>query len=252
MEKVLGAESEEQLAADLSQLSSWEGGSEGLSRSHDPYADSSIVADAQSTLPTGHRETKVMKMKRKVLRHRPDGRVEVSDESPNAKPPFLGHSRTNLGDIHSREKLETRRGTMEDYLHFDDDDDDDWFVEDSPRSLLGDFGSDTISVYSIPERPSMSYIAPQAERVRRTDPVTVLNKYRQAWQKFRFPGEDARQSLRWAVRKQMLQLGLPPRAQRRLVPNNYEVPMMKKRDALRFAVRWDLANHRVPQQSTSS
>ncbi|XP_023797298.1 hydrolethalus syndrome protein 1 [Cyanistes caeruleus] len=244
MEKVLGAESEEQLAADWSQLSSWEGGSEGLSRSHDPYANSSIAADAQSTLPTGHRETKVMK--RKVLRHRPDGRVEVSDESPNAKPPFLGHSRTNLDDIDSREKLETRRGTMEDYLHFDDNDDD-WFVEDSPRSLLGDFGSD-----SIPERPPLSYIISQAERVRRTDPVTVLNKYRQAWQKFRFPGEDARQSLRWAVRQQMLQLGLPPRAQKRLVPNNYEVPTMKKRDALRFAVRWDLANHRVPQQSTSS
>ncbi|NWZ85159.1 HYLS1 protein, partial [Poecile atricapillus] len=60
---------------------------------------------------------------------------------------------------------------------------------------------------------------------------------------------DARQSLRWAVRKQMLQMGPAPRPQRRLVLNNYEVPTMKKRDALRFAVRWDLAHHRVPQQS---
>ncbi|NXK66438.1 HYLS1 protein, partial [Sylvietta virens] len=60
---------------------------------------------------------------------------------------------------------------------------------------------------------------------------------------------DTHQSLRWAVRRQMLQLGPPRRAQKRLVPNVYEVPTMKKRDSLRFGVRWDLAHKHMPRRN---
>ncbi|NXQ24825.1 HYLS1 protein, partial [Alaudala cheleensis] len=60
---------------------------------------------------------------------------------------------------------------------------------------------------------------------------------------------DAHQSLRWAVRRQMLQSGLPRRAQKHIVLNNYEVPTMKKRDSLRFGVRWDLAHKHVPRRN---
>ncbi|NXX34806.1 HYLS1 protein, partial [Nicator chloris] len=60
---------------------------------------------------------------------------------------------------------------------------------------------------------------------------------------------DAHQSLRWAVRRQMRLSGLPRRAQKRLVPNTYEVPTTKKRDSLRFGVRWDLAHSHMPRRN---
>ncbi|NXY38583.1 HYLS1 protein, partial [Pomatorhinus ruficollis] len=60
---------------------------------------------------------------------------------------------------------------------------------------------------------------------------------------------DTHQGLRWAVRRQMQQSGLPRRAQKRLVPNMYEVPTMKKRDSLRFGVRWDLAHRLMPHRN---
>ncbi|NWH85084.1 HYLS1 protein, partial [Aegithalos caudatus] len=60
---------------------------------------------------------------------------------------------------------------------------------------------------------------------------------------------DTHQGLRWAVRRQMLQPGLPRRAQKRLVPNTYEVPTTKKRDSLRFGVRWDLAHKLMPRRN---
>ncbi|NXH45271.1 HYLS1 protein, partial [Dicaeum eximium] len=58
---------------------------------------------------------------------------------------------------------------------------------------------------------------------------------------------DSHQTLRWAMRRQMLQSGLPRRAQKLIVPNMYEVPTMKKRDSLRFGVRWDLAHRHMPR-----
>ncbi|NWT59235.1 HYLS1 protein, partial [Erythrocercus mccallii] len=60
---------------------------------------------------------------------------------------------------------------------------------------------------------------------------------------------DSHQGLRWAMRRQMLQSGLPRRAQKRLVPNTYEVPTTKKRDSLRFGVRWDLAHSVMPRRN---
>ncbi|NWY43580.1 HYLS1 protein, partial [Sylvia atricapilla] len=59
---------------------------------------------------------------------------------------------------------------------------------------------------------------------------------------------DTHQGLRWAVRRQMQQSELPRRAQKHLVPNTYEVPTTKKRDALRFGVRWDLAHSLMPRR----
>ncbi|XP_066420696.1 centriolar and ciliogenesis-associated protein HYLS1 [Molothrus aeneus] len=259
MEKVLRAEREEQLAADLSPQSSWQGCSDMPSSfQDDPYADSSILSGTQSDLPMDQRETRRLVMKRKVLRHRPDGRVEVSDESPSIKsdintyPWNLGHSRTYMDDTISEGGTETTSGTLEDFLHYEDDD---WLLEDRPYSLLGDFGSDNTSKRSIPRGRSPTvpaYIAPQAERVKRTDPVARLNAYRQDWERFRFPGQDSHQGLRWATRTQMLQSGLPRRVQKRLVPNTYEVPTTKKRDALRFGVRWDLAHCNMPRRNTTS
>ncbi|XP_062364581.1 centriolar and ciliogenesis-associated protein HYLS1 [Cinclus cinclus] len=248
MKKVLGAESEEQLAAYLSQLRTWQESSEEPSCSHDdPYADSSMVFGTWPYLPMDQREPRRLMMKRKVLRHRPDGMVEVSDESTKAKPWSLGHSRTFMDD--SISKIKTSSDTLKNYLHYDDDD---WLCKDSPSSLLGDFGSNTVSDRSLLRRPAMNYIAPKAHKVKRTDPVAKLNKYKQDWKRFSFPGQDPHESLRRAVHRQILQTGLPRRAQKRVsIPNTYEVPTMKKRDSLRFSVRWDLAHRLMPRRSTT-
>ncbi|NWY68855.1 HYLS1 protein, partial [Erithacus rubecula] len=61
---------------------------------------------------------------------------------------------------------------------------------------------------------------------------------------------DPHERLRRAVHRQILQTGQPRRAQRAVcIPNTYQVPSMKKRDSLRFGVRWDLAHRRLPRRS---
>ncbi|NXT22792.1 HYLS1 protein, partial [Syrrhaptes paradoxus] len=61
---------------------------------------------------------------------------------------------------------------------------------------------------------------------------------------------DQRQELRWAVREQMLcKPQLPPRPQHLFVPNAYVVPTDKRRAALRWGVRWDLAQGLVPRKN---
>ncbi|XP_066059379.1 centriolar and ciliogenesis-associated protein HYLS1 [Chamaea fasciata] len=247
MENILGVDSEDELAASLSQLRAWQGHGERPSCSHhDPYADSSIDFGAQPAYPMDQTEAKMLVMKRKVLRHRPDGRVEVFDESANAKPRSLGHRSAYVDDGIPEEEIGTSSGTLQNYLHCDDD------PEDRPYSLRGDYESDTISEYPIPGLVPMNYIAPKAVRQKRTDPVAKLNGYKQDWERFSIPGQDTHQGLRWAVRMQMQQSGLPRRAQKRLVPNMYEVPTTKKRDSLRFSVRWYLAHGLMPRHNSSS
>lgn len=249
MENVLGAEGEEQLADDLSQLSTWQRGSEGPSRScDDPYAQASIVIHA---LPADEGEIRRLVMKRKVLRHRSDGTVEVFDESTNIEPDndaessSLVHSRTFLDDTISEGELEISSGCLEEYLHYDDDC---WLLEDRPCSLLRDFGSDTISEHTIPGVSPTSYIVAQVDKMKRTDPAAKLREYKKDWARFSFPGEDSHQELRWAVRRRMLQPGPPPRPPRRIVPNKYVVPTLKKRESLRFNVRRDLARCLIPRR----
>uniref|UniRef100_A0A8D2PXD1 Centriolar and ciliogenesis-associated protein HYLS1 C-terminal domain-containing protein n=1 Tax=Zosterops lateralis melanops TaxID=1220523 RepID=A0A8D2PXD1_ZOSLA len=244
MENVLG--SEEELAASLSQLRGWQGHSESPSHSHDDPYDSYMDFDAEPAYPMDQAEARMMVMKRKVLRHRPDGRVEVFDESHNAKPWSLGHHSTYMDDTIAEEG--TSSGTLAHYHHYHDDQ----LPEVHPSSVFGDFGSDSISEYPISGRAPTNYIAPRAVRQKRTDPVAKLNGYKQDWERFSIPGQDTHQGLRWAVRKQMQQSGLPRRVQKRLVPNLYEVPTTKKRDSLRFGVRWDLAHSLMPRQNSSS
>ncbi|NWU72309.1 HYLS1 protein, partial [Pterocles burchelli] len=60
---------------------------------------------------------------------------------------------------------------------------------------------------------------------------------------------EQRQELRWAIREQMLyKAPLAPRPQQPPVPNAYVVPTDKKRAALRWEVRWDLAQGLIPRK----
>ncbi|KFQ44684.1 Hydrolethalus syndrome protein 1, partial [Nestor notabilis] len=61
---------------------------------------------------------------------------------------------------------------------------------------------------------------------------------------------DQRQELRWSIREQMLcKAELPGKPPQHLyIPNTYTVPTEKKRAALRWEVRWDLANGLIPRK----
>ncbi|NXL01624.1 HYLS1 protein, partial [Mesembrinibis cayennensis] len=61
---------------------------------------------------------------------------------------------------------------------------------------------------------------------------------------------DQRQELRWSIREQMLcKPERPSKPQHLYVPNPYAVPTEKKRAALRWEVRWDLANGLIPRKN---
>ncbi|TSS35871.1 Hydrolethalus syndrome protein 1 [Bagarius yarrelli] len=75
-------------------------------------------------------------------------------------------------------------------------------------------------------------------------------QYKQDWEMFKPPGEKRRKELHWAIREQLEYQPPPPRPQRTYVPNTYVVPTAKKRSALRWEIRHDLANGIVPARVT--
>ncbi|NXN59122.1 HYLS1 protein, partial [Rynchops niger] len=61
---------------------------------------------------------------------------------------------------------------------------------------------------------------------------------------------DERRELRWGIREQMLcRPQLPSKPQHLPIPNAYAVPTEKKRAALRWEVRWDLAKGLLPRKN---
>ncbi|NWH68967.1 HYLS1 protein, partial [Geococcyx californianus] len=60
---------------------------------------------------------------------------------------------------------------------------------------------------------------------------------------------DQRLDVRWAIRQKMLcEPELPRRLQHPVVHNTYTVPTEKKRAALCWKVRWDMAMGQLPQK----
>ncbi|KAM6238423.1 centriolar and ciliogenesis-associated protein HYLS1 isoform 1-T3 [Porphyrio hochstetteri] len=253
---------EDELAARLA-LSQRRGSKEQEHPCEDPYAQASFVLGVQSPLPTfseDQRGTRRLVMKRKVLRRRPDGGVEISDESVTSEPDSdaegwsLRQRMLQLGDgpedSISEGEMETSSSSL---------DESPGPHEDSPPFLLGDFGSQSSSTsqYTAVAGQPKSFIPPRFEPLGhnrgKTDRVAKYLEYKREWEKFPIPGEDQRQELRWAIREMMLcKPELPSKPQHLRVPNTYTVPTDKKRAALRWEVRWDLAKGLIPRKNTSS
>ncbi|XP_064603205.1 centriolar and ciliogenesis-associated protein HYLS1-like [Liolophura sinensis] len=89
---------------------------------------------------------------------------------------------------------------------------------------------------------------PHTRNLRKCDPVARGQQFRQSWAANRVPGEKAHKRLRWNVREQMLCRDTMEykRPQKTYVPNSYVVPTEKKRSALRWQVRMDIAQGNVP------
>ncbi|XP_030361354.1 hydrolethalus syndrome protein 1 [Strigops habroptila] len=227
---------------------------------HDPYAEASLTLGTQPGFPQYSKEqggARRLVMKRKVLRHRPDGGVEVSDESVPSDPesdPEAWSPRQELlepDDSISEGEIETSSSSHDESLC-------QWLPADSPPFLLRDFGSRSSPVSQSTLGQPKSFIPPRLELLGRnrgkTDRVAKYFEYKREWEKFRIPGEDQRQELRWSIREQMLcRAELPGKPPQHLyIPNTYTVPTEKKRAALRWEVRWDLANGLIPRKTTST
>ncbi|KAJ8365007.1 hypothetical protein SKAU_G00138380 [Synaphobranchus kaupii] len=90
-------------------------------------------------------------------------------------------------------------------------------------------------------------VHPHTRNLKKTDPVAKYFQYKQDWETFRAPGEKDRKGLRSEIREQMMFKSKPSRKPQKIyIPNTYVVPTEKKRSALRWEVRHDLANGILP------
>ncbi|KAG7220297.1 hypothetical protein INR49_018289 [Caranx melampygus] len=94
-------------------------------------------------------------------------------------------------------------------------------------------------------RPVMSQ-----KTVKKSDPVSRYFQYKQLWDVFKLPGESDRRALRSEIKERLAYQPPPPKPRRVFVPNTYIVPTEKKRSALRWEIRTDLANGLLPHRFT--
>uniref|UniRef100_UPI0037E93DE0 centriolar and ciliogenesis-associated protein HYLS1 n=1 Tax=Semicossyphus pulcher TaxID=241346 RepID=UPI0037E93DE0 len=97
-----------------------------------------------------------------------------------------------------------------------------------------------------------SFIRPvmNQQTIKKTDPVAKYFQYKQLWEMFKLPGETDRRALRREIKEQLAYQPPPPKPRRVYVPNTYVVPTEKKRSALRWEIRNDLANGLLPHKFT--
>ncbi|KAL3066338.1 hypothetical protein OYC64_016318 [Pagothenia borchgrevinki] len=95
-----------------------------------------------------------------------------------------------------------------------------------------------------------SFIRPvmNQQTIKKTDPVAKYFQYKQLWEMFKLPGESDRRAIRMEIKEQLAYQPPAPKPRRVFVPNSYVVPTEKKRSALRWEIRNDLANGLLPHR----
>ncbi|XP_012519519.1 PREDICTED: hydrolethalus syndrome protein 1 isoform X2 [Propithecus coquereli] len=250
---------------------------EAQSIQYDPYSKASVTPGKQPALPVQlqypHVKSNVTSeivseasqrfrkpvMKRKVLRRKPGGEVLVTDESIVSESESGTESDPDLWDLRQRlmnlQFQEDKESPVDSSQRFS-----------LPREYQG-ISQDQLIRYlrregtgppayeqdlMVASRPK-SFILPRLDQLSRNrgkvDRVARYFEYKRDWDSMRLPGEDHRKELRWGVREQMLCRPEPQsKPQHVYVPNNYLVPTEKKRSALRWDVRCDLANGVMPSK----
>ncbi|XP_021028746.1 hydrolethalus syndrome protein 1 [Mus caroli] len=224
---------------------------------HFPYTGSHVTS---STVSETSQKCRKPVMKRKVLRRKPDGEVLVTDESVISECESGTESDLDLWDLrHRLMNLQFQEGTESPGVtsqksnlpcEYQGISQEDQLICYLQREEMGPpvYEQDLI----VASRPK-SFILPRLDQLSRNrgkiDRVARYFEYKRDWDSMRFPGEDHRKELRWSVRGQMLSRTEPPsKPQHVYVPNNYLVPTEKKRSALRWGVRCDLANGVMPKK----
>nr|XP_056716652.1 centriolar and ciliogenesis-associated protein HYLS1 [Euleptes europaea] len=274
-------------AMDFIRLCVKHGGGDSPNQGHvppplDPYTKASVTSVTRPTLPVMIRRLQTeptlqpeiseepgvprkLVMKRKVLRRRPNGEILVSDESITSEPESSNLSDPEYGDLSQRSYCQSTE---------QEESEEECEPKSSPESEAAYSWRSTEESQSsqresqCQSNPSSeqdliitghpkSFILPRLEHLSRnrmkTDRVARYLEHKHDWESLRLPGEDSRKSVRWSIREQMLyKTEFPPRSQHIYIPNNYLVPTEKKRSALRWRIRCDLANGVVPRNSYSS
>ncbi|XP_042330194.1 hydrolethalus syndrome protein 1 [Sceloporus undulatus] len=247
----------------------------------DPYAKASVASfarhvhhpvkvrqpQAEPTLqPATPEDSSVSRkpiMKRKVLRHTADGEVQVTDESVVSETQSSSPSDPEYSELSQNLKTHQEEEPEEECEQNSSS------QSETPSSLRATEESQSHSSQRWSESRSTfeqdlifsghpkSFIPPKFDQLSRnrmkTDRVARYLEHKHDWELLRLPGEDPRKGVRWSIREQMqYKSELPPRAHHVYIPNNYLVPTEKKRSALRWGIRCDLANGVIPRYSYSS
>ncbi|KAJ8264694.1 hypothetical protein GJAV_G00152680 [Gymnothorax javanicus] len=217
-----------------------------LQERNDPGNDSSSIVDAsQSSSPPTFGVGGKPFIKRKVLR-RHSGQLHICDESM--------HTEDSVDRLEDQLEKLLVSVTASESEHLDSEPDDDLDGHSEAMNAFQAYSAGVSrsrsenDIHAYPKsfiRPQTTH--PHTRNLRRTDPVAKYFQYKQDWDTFRAPGECDRKGLRLEIREQMMQRDKPPRKpQKMYIPNNYVVPTEKKRSALRWEVRYDLANGILP------
>lgn len=220
-------------------------------------ADETLYSEDGKSSPRVHPNAKPKPfIKRKVVRKR-NGRSQVFDESVTESESDLSYINDRLADL----RLPLRGEELQDE---EDADSEASTVTDQMQhrrrpksSSRWSDGASSSSIERYSSQPLKSFIRPTSappkwKHDKKTDPVTRHQMYAAQWKTIKAPGERSHKGLRWHIREQMLykdDIVLPRHNPRIYVPNNYEVPTEKKRQALRWAVRNSLANREMPYSS---
>lgn len=217
-----------------------------------PHAKSNVTSETASE--ASQRPRKPV-MKRKVLRRKPDGEVLVTDESVISESESGTEIDMDLWDLRQRlMNLQFPKGgespvDISEKLQLPHE------YQDQLNSYLQREGMGPPAYEQdliVASRPK-SFILPRLDQLGRNrgkiDRVARYLEYKRDWDSMRLPGEDHRKELRWGVREQMLCRAEPQsKPQHIYVPNNYLVPTEKKRSALCWGIRCDLANGIMPRK----
>ncbi|XP_075858823.1 centriolar and ciliogenesis-associated protein HYLS1 isoform X2 [Microcebus murinus] len=250
---------------------------EAQSIQYDPYSKASVTPGKQSALPVQlqypHVKSNVTSeivsevsqrfqkpvMKRKVLRRKPGGEVLVTDESIVSESESGTESDPDLWDLRQRlmnmQFQEDKESPVDSSQSFNLPHEYQGISQDQLIHYLRREGMGPPAYEQdlmVASRPK-SFILPRLDQLSRNrgkvDRVARYFQYKRDWDLMRLPGEDHRKELRWGVREQMLCQPEPQsKPQHVYVPNNYLVPTEKKRSALRWDVRCDLANGVMPSK----
>lgn len=231
----------------------------------DPYIRASVASMPKPRLPATIRNfqaepvlqlevpeeryvTRKPVMKRKVLRRRPDGEVEVTDESviseqDSVSPSDLSQRMLKLNlrpDTEESEEECELTSSPESEMPYS------WKTSEESRSMAS--SKQDLIMAAHPK----SFILPKLDQLSqnrmKTDRVARYLEHKHDWESLRLPGEDLRKGVRWSIREQMLyKTEFPSRVRPVYSPNNYLVPTEKKRSALRWGIRCDLAKGVIPK-----
>uniref|UniRef100_A0A3Q2VPT0 HYLS1 centriolar and ciliogenesis associated n=1 Tax=Haplochromis burtoni TaxID=8153 RepID=A0A3Q2VPT0_HAPBU len=187
-------------------------------------------------------------IKRKVLRKH-KGQSLVCDESVYSED-SASCLEERLAQLHlaTSPEQESPESDNEDL-----DDQSDTQTSESERVSLSAFESymkgmtRTKSDGDIRPKPK-SFIRPvmSQQTIKKTDPVAKYFQYKQLWEMFKLSGEKDRRALRSEIKQRLTYQPPPPKPRRVYVPNTYIVPTEKKRSALRWKIRNDLASGLLP------